>query len=294
MNHHAGYVNIIGNPNVGKSTLMNAMVGEKLSVITSKAQTTRHRILGIVNHDEYQIIYSDTPGILKPSYKLQESMMVNVSQSFDDADIFLYVVELNESIEKNCETITRLNNQKVPVILVINKIDLDKNGDLPEIMKSWQEELPAAEIVPVSAIEKFNLERIFNLILELLPEAPPYFEKDALTDKSERFIVSEIIREKILMSYKKEIPYSVEVEVESFKEEEKIIRISAVIYVERDTQKGIIIGNQGNMLKKVGTFARKDIEQFFEKKVFLELFVKVNKNWRNNEKELKRFGYIKK
>ena len=294
MSHKAGYVNIIGNPNVGKSTLMNAMVGEKLSVITSKAQTTRHRILGIVNHENYQIIYSDTPGILKPSYKLQESMMVNVSQAFDDADIFLYVVELNESIEKNKETISKLKNQKVPVILVINKIDLDKNGELTEIMKNWQDELPDAEIIPVSAIEKFNLERIFNFILEFLPEAPPYFEKDTLTDKSERFIVSEIIREKILTIYKKEIPYSVEVEIESFKKEENIIRISAVIYVERDTQKGIIIGNQGNMLKKVGTFARKDIEQFFEKKVFLELFVKVNRNWRSNEKELKRFGYIRK
>jgi len=292
MGHKAGFVNIIGNPNVGKSTLMNAMVGEKLSVITSKAQTTRHRILGVVNHDDYQIVYSDTPGILKPSYKLQESMMTNVNLAFADADIFLFVTELNEPIEKNQSTIDKLKKQEIPVILVINKIDLDTDGNLNKIMESWQEVLPKAEIVPVSAINKFNLERLFNLIIDNLPEAPAYYPKDTLTDKSERFIVSEIIREKMLQFYKKEIPYSVQVEVESFKEAEKLIRISAIIYVERESQKGIIIGSGGSSLKKVGSNARKDIEAFFAKKVYLELLVKVSKNWRSNDKELKRFGYL--
>ena len=292
MTHRSGFVNIIGNPNVGKSTLMNAMVGEKLSVITSKVQTTRQRIHGIVNHDDYQIIYSDTPGILKPVYKLQESMMGFVHSAFSDADIFLFVTELHEPLEKNTETIEKLNGQDRPVIVVINKIDLDNEGELDKIMETWQEALPKAEIVPVSAIKNFNLQKLFNLILEKLPESPPYFPKDTLTDKSERFIVSEIIREKILLTYKKEIPYSVEVEIESFKETKDIIHISAIIYVERESQKGIIIGSGGGKLKKVGSNARKDIETFFAKKIFLELFVKVNKDWRNNDRELKRFGYL--
>lgn len=294
MVHRSGFVNIIGRPNVGKSTLMNELVGEKLSVITPKAQTTRHRILGMVNSEDYQIVFSDTPGILNPAYKLQESMMINVSQAFQDADIFLYVVELKENIEKSKEIIDRLNSTDIPVIVVINKIDLDVEGELKGIMEKWQEVLPSAHIIPVSALEKFNVIKINELILELLPESPPYYSKDALTDKSERFISSEIIREKILLLYKKEIPYSVEVEVESFKEKEDIIHISAVIYVERDSQKGILIGSQGKQLKKVGSLARKDMEKFFDKKIFLELFVKVNKNWRNNDRELKRFGYIKK
>ncbi len=294
MAHKSGFVNIIGNPNVGKSTLMNAMVGERISAITNKAQTTRHRILGIVNDEDHQIVYSDTPGILSPSYKLQETMMSDVNLAFKDADIFLFVTELKEPFEKNVVTIEKLNKQKEPVILIINKIDLDTEGEIHQIMENWQEKLPRAHVIPISAMNNFNLQKLHNLILELLPEAPPYYPKDALTDKSERFIVSEMIREKILMLYKKEIPYSVEVSIESFKESEEIIKISGVIYVERDSQKGIIIGAGGQKLKKVGTLARKDIETFFNKKVFLELFVKVDKNWRNNEKELKRFGYIKK
>jgi GTPase len=294
MTHRSGFVNIIGHPNVGKSTLMNAMVGEKLSGITAKAQTTRHRIMGIVNHDDYQIVYSDTPGILEPNYKLQETMLTYVNQAFQDADIFLYVVELPTPIEKEQAIIDKLAQHEVPVLLVINKIDLDTEGRLDEVMECWKQAMPKAEIVPVSALHKFNLEKLFGLIVDMLPESPPYYSKDAITDKSERFIASEIIREKILLNYKKEIPYSVEVEIESFKESEDLIRISSVIYVERDSQKGIMIGAQGNMLKRVGTMARKDMEQFFAKKIFLELFVKVNKDWRNSEKELKRFGYIKK
>lgn len=289
--HRSGFVNILGNPNVGKSTLMNALVGEKLSIITSKAQTTRHRIMGIVNGEDFQIVYSDTPGILRPNYKLQESMLKFVNTAFVDADVILYVTDVIEKFDKNASYIARLQKAKVPVLLLINKIDLTNEKKLEDLVEEWHRLLPAVEILPVSALEKVNLELLFDKILSLLPEGPEYYPKDALTDKNERFFVSEMIREKIFLNYAKEIPYSVEVEIEAFKEEEKITRISAVIYVARNSQKGIIIGHKGQALKKVGTEARKDIEGFLDRKVFLEMFVKVKKDWRNELPMLKNFGY---
>ena len=289
--HRSGFVNIIGNPNVGKSTLMNALVGERISIITSKSQTTRHRILGIVNGDDFQIVYSDTPGIIKPNYKLQEKMMDFVSVSFDDADVFLYVTDVIESAEKNAEYIERLSKVKIPVLCLINKIDLVSNEEVENLRLFWENRLPNAKIFEISALNGTNLDTVFNEIVSLLPEGPAWFPKDQLTDKTERFIVSEIIREKILLNYKKEIPYSCEVAVEEFKESPDIIRIKAVIIVERPSQKGIIIGNKGASIKKVGTEARIDIEKFFGKKVFLETFVKVEKDWRNNDRDLSRFGY---
>ncbi len=291
MPHKSGFVNIIGNPNVGKSTLMNNLVGERISIITSKSQTTRHRIKGIVNGDDFQIVYSDTPGVLKPNYKLQESMMKFSTSALVDADIILYVTDVVEKIDKNEEFLQKVQNTSVPVLLIINKIDLTNQEKLEELMALWQEKLPNAEIFPMAAKENFNVENLFKRILELLPEGEPYFAKDEMTDLPERFFVNEIIREKILTNYEKEIPYSVEVEVEEFKDEPKIIRIMAVINVERTSQKGIIIGHQGNALKKVGTEARQDLEAFFGKKVFLKLYVKVTKDWRNKEKSLKNFGY---
>ncbi len=294
MTHKAGFVNIIGNPNVGKSTLMNALVGERLSIITSKAQTTRHRILGIVNSDDFQIVFSDTPGIIKPAYGLQESMMDFVKTAFEDADILIYMVEIGEKELKDEAFFNRISNSKVPVLLVINKIDKSNQQQLEEQVELWQSKVPKAEIFPVSALEHFNTQALFNRIIELLPECPPYYPKDSLTDKSERFFVNEMIREKILLNYEKEIPYSVEVETEEFLEDEMIIRIRAVIMVERDSQKGILIGHKGSALKKVGTAAREEMEKFFQKKVHLELFVKVNKDWRSSEYQLKRFGYNQK
>jgi len=289
--HKAGFVNIIGNPNVGKSTLMNAFVGEKLSIITSKAQTTRHRILGIVNGDDFQVILSDTPGIIKPAYELQTSMMDFVKSAFEDADVLLYMVEIGEKALKDENFFKKLQNSKIPVLLLLNKIDKSDQQILEEQMQYWQEQLPSAEIHPISALENFNVTEVFNRILELLPEAPPYYPKDQMTDKPERFFVNETIREKILLHYKKEIPYSVEVETEEFLEDEDIIRIRSVIMVERDTQKGIIIGHKGAAIKKVGVEARKDLEKFFAKQVHIELYVKVNKNWRSSSQQLKRFGY---
>ncbi|MGB5171171.1 GTPase Era [Eudoraea sp.] len=289
--HKAGYVNIIGNPNVGKSTLMNAFVGEKLSIITAKAQTTRHRILGIVNGENFQMILSDTPGIIKPAYQLQDSMMNFVKSAFEDADILIYMVEIGEKGLKDEAFLSRLENSKIPVLLLLNKIDTSTQETLESQVQYWQEQLPRAEIHPISALTKFNVKPVFNRILELLPEAPAYFPKDQLTDKPERFFVNEIIREKILEHYKKEIPYSVEIETEEFLEDEDIIRIRAVIMVERDSQKGIIIGHKGNALKRVGIAARKDLEKFFDKQVHIELFVKVNKNWRSSARQLRRFGY---
>lgn len=291
MTHKSGFVNIIGNPNVGKSTLMNALVGERLSIITSKAQTTRHRILGIVNGEDFQIVYSDTPGILKPNYKLQESMLKFVNTAFIDADIILYVTDVIEKPDKNKNYLAKVRNAKVPVLLLINKIDLIDEKKLDELVLQWHELLPAAEILPVSALEKTNIGFLFDKILHCLPEGSPFYPKDSLTDKSERFIVSEIIREKIFLNYRKEIPYSVEVGVESFKEEPSIVRIRANIYVMRQSQKGIIIGHQGKALKKVGTEARKDIEGFLDKKVYLELFVKVNQDWRDKPIKLRNLGY---
>jgi len=289
--HKSGFVNIVGNPNVGKSTLMNALVGERISIITSKAQTTRHRILGIVNGDDFQIVYSDTPGVLKPNYRLQESMLNFSRSALTDADVLLYVTDVFDSYEKNADFVEKVNLNTAPLILIINKIDLIDEEKLVVLVEKWKELTPRAEIYPVSAIEKFNIEPLFKRIKDLLPESPPFFDKDQLTDKSERFFVTEIIREKILMNYDKEIPYSVEVEVEQFKEEGGLIRINAVIYAERDSQKGIIIGHGGKSLKKVGTEARKDLEAFFEKKVFLEMYVKVEKDWRNKDTKLKGFGY---
>lgn len=291
MPHKAGFVNIIGNPNVGKSTIMNSLVGEKLSIITSKAQTTRHRIMGIVNGKDFQIVYSDTPGIIVPHYKLQESMMKSVNLALIDADIFLYITDVIETADKNETILNKLQNIKIPILLVINKIDLSDQEKTIFLIKYWQEKLPNAEIIPLSALEGFNLEKLLNRIIELLPQNPPYFPKDQLTDKSIRFFVSEIIREKLMIYYHKEVPYSAQVEVESFKESEDIIRMRVIIFVSRDSQKGIIIGHKGEAIKKVGTEARKDIEEFLEKKVFLELFVKVSKDWRDKERELKRFGY---
>lgn len=289
--HKAGFVNIIGNPNVGKSTFLNAVVGENLAITTPKAQTTRHRILGIVNGDDYQVIFSDTPGIIKPAYEMQEAMMDFVKESFEDADILLYMVEAGEKDLKNEAFFNKIKNAKVPVLLLINKVDQTDQEKLEEMIKYWQEKLPNAEIFPVSALHGFGVDQVLNRILELLPESPPYFAKDQLTDKSERFIVNEKIREKILKHYKKEIPYAVEVETEEFKDEGDRIRIRAIIYVERDSQKGIIIGHKGAGLKRIGTEARKDLEKFFGKKIYLELYVKVNKDWRKKAEQLKRFGY---
>ncbi|MCM1292007.1 MAG: GTPase Era [Bacteroides sp.] len=291
--HKAGFVNIVGNPNVGKSTLMNDLVGERVSIITSKAQTTRHRIMGIVNTDQYQIVFSDTPGVLAPKYKLQESMLGFSEGALTDADILLYVTDVVEDPTKNADFLAKVAKETIPVLLVINKIDLVKNqADLEAIVARWKELLPNAEIFPTSAKEHFNVTNLMNRIVELLPENEPYFGKDALTDKPARFFVTEIIREKILLNYDKEVPYSTEVIVEKFEEKENSIHIMAVIYVERDSQKGIIIGRQGARLKKVGTEARKDIETFFGKRVYLELFVKVEPNWRNRENKLRAFGYI--
>lgn len=291
MGFKSGFVNIIGNPNVGKSTLLNALVGDKLSIITSKAQTTRHRILGIVNGDDYQIIYSDTPGILKPKYKLQESMLKFAAGALKDADVILYVTDYLDDPDKNTEFIYKLKQVDAPILLLINKIDLKINTNLKETVDKWMEIFPESQIIPVSALKKVNLDVVLNEILKQLPASPPYFPDDQLTDKTERFLVSEIIREKIILFYRQEIPYSVEVEVENFKEDEKIIRIEAKIFVARDSQKGIIIGKGGQSLKKTGTEARKDIEAFFGKKVFLELFVKVKKDWKDNERYLKQWGY---
>lgn len=291
--HRAGFVNIVGNPNVGKSTLMNDLVGERISIITSKAQTTRHRIMGIVNTPEYQIVFSDTPGVLKPKYKLQESMLEFSEGALTDADILLYVTDVVEDPEKNKDFLDRVAKETVPVLLVINKVDLVKsNEELEAIVDKWKQRLPKAEIFPISAIEHFNIDNLKKRIVELLPPSPPFFGKDALTDKPMRFFVTEIIREKLLLNYDKEIPYSTEVLVEKFEEKENSIHIMAVIYVERDSQKGIIIGRGGEKIKKVGIQARQDIEKFFDKKVYLELFVKVEKDWRNKENKLKQFGYI--
>ena len=289
--HKSGFVNIVGNPNVGKSTLMNALVGERISIITSKAQTTRHRILGIVNGDDFQIVYSDTPGVLKPNYRLQQSMLKFSNSALTDADVLLYVTDVTDTHDKNADFVEKVKASNAPLLLVINKIDQIDEDRLIELVEKWKALLPQAEIFPLSALLKFNVENLFRRIKELLPESPPYFEKDQLTDKPARFFVTEIIREKILMNYEKEIPYSVEVEVEQFLEDEKMIRINAVIYVERDSQKGIVIGHGGKSLKKVGTEARKDLEIFFEKKVFLEIFVKVEKDWRNKDIKLRSFGY---
>ncbi|MGB1307019.1 MAG: GTPase Era [Flavobacteriia bacterium] len=291
MEHKAGYVNIIGNPNVGKSTLMNALVGERLSIITSKAQTTRHRILGIVNDEQHQIVFSDTPGVMNPAYKLQENMMDFVHGAFQDADILLYMVETGEKGLKDEKLFERLKNTDLPILLTLNKIDRVEQDFVKEQILFWKELLPNAEIHPISALNKFNLDLVMTRIKALLPVSPPYFEKDALTDKSERFFVSETIREKILKYYKKEIPYSVEIEVEEFFDEEDIIKIRAIIFVARESQKGIIIGHKGRALKKVGTLARRDMEAFFQKKIFMDLYVKVNKDWRDDDKQLKRFGY---
>ena len=289
--HRAGFVNIIGNPNVGKSTLMNALVGEKLSIVTAKAQTTRHRIMGIVNGDDYQIVYSDTPGILKPNYRLQQSMMNFVDTAIGDADIILYVTDTVEKGDKNDEYISKLQKVACPVVLVINKIDISDQAQVLQLMNWWKEQLPKAIIFPASAQEKFNLDNIFDAIVDNLPEAPAWYDKDVFTDKNLRFFASEIVREKIFLNYKEEIPYSCEVVVEEFKEGAERYDISAVIYVMRDTQKGIIIGKGGQSLKRVGTLARIEMEDFFQKKVFLRLFVKVDEDWRESKKELKRFGY---
>ena len=294
MKHKAGFVNIIGNPNVGKSTLMNAFVGEKLSIITSKAQTTRHRILGIVNGEDFQMILSDTPGIIKPAYELQESMMDFVKSAFEDADVLVYMVEIGEKELKDDAFFAKIQQSKIPVLLLLNKIDTSNQEELIAQVKLWQSKVPNAEIHPISALTDFNVKTVFDRIIDLLPESPPYYPKDQLTDKPERFFVNEAIREKILLHYKKEIPYAVEVDTEEFFEEEKIIRIRSLILVERETQKGIIIGHKGSALKRVGIEARKDLEQFFGKQIHLELYVKVNKNWRSNQKQLKRFGYQQK
>ncbi|MFA6798057.1 MAG: GTPase Era [Bacteroidales bacterium] len=287
----AGFVNIIGNPNVGKSTLMNALVGERVSVITSKSQTTRHRILGIVNGEDYQIVYSDTPGIIKPAYKLQESMLKASRSALTDADILLYVTDVMETPDKNMEVLTAINKTEIPVLLVINKIDISNQEAVEKLIVTWNQLIPRAEIFPSSALFKFNLDHLLNRILELLPESPAYFDPDQLTDRPERFFVTEIIRAAILENYDREIPYSVEPVVDEFKEEEIILKIRVIIYVERDSQKGILIGHNGSALKRVGTQARKEMEIFFDKKVFLELHVKVARDWRNKPESLKSFGY---
>ncbi len=291
MSHRSGFVNIMGNPNVGKSTIMNALVGEKLSIITPKAQTTRHRIMGIVNGDDFQIVYSDTPGILKPQYKLQETMMTYVNVALSDADMILYVTDVKEHTAFEGEYINRIKESGIPVIIAVNKIDLTNQADLERVVESWHSAFPASPVIPISALKNFNLDVMLNAILDKLPYGLPFFPKDQLTDKHERFFASEILREKILFNYKKEIPYSVEIEIESFTEEKNLIRIRALIHVTRDSQKGIIIGHKGAMLKKVGTEARHELEDFFRKKVFLEIYVKVTKDWRDKPLILKRFGY---
>ena len=291
MDHKAGYVNIIGNPNVGKSTLMNALVGHKLSIITHKAQTTRHRILGILNDKDYQIVFSDTPGVIAPEYKLQESMMNFVYSAFQDADVLIYMIEVGEKGLKDQKLFGRLKKVDTPLLVLLNKIDLAEQDFVAKEMERWKEELPNAELLPISALNNFNIDVIKNKLLELLPVCPPYYDKDAITDKSEKFFVEEIIREKILKHYKKEIPYSVEIEVQEFFEEEDIVKIRAAIHVMRESQKGIIIGHKGMGLKRIGSEARRDIEKMLDKKVFLETPVKVKKNWRNDNRELKKFGY---
>jgi GTP-binding protein Era len=294
MEHKAGFVNIIGNPNVGKSTLMNAFVGERLSIITSKAQTTRHRILGIVNGEDFQVILSDTPGIIKPAYEMQKSMMDFVKSAFEDADVLIYMVEIGEKELKDEAFFNKIIHSQIPVLLLLNKIDKSNQEQLEEQIALWKEKVPNAEIYPISALQNFNVKEVFARILELLPVSPPYYPKDALTDKPERFFVNETIREKILLNYDKEIPYAVEIETEEFLEDEKIIRIRSVIMVERDTQKGIIIGHKGAALKKVGMQSREDLEKFFGKQIHIELYVKVNKDWRSNAYQLRRFGYNQK
>jgi len=291
--HRSGFINIIGNPNVGKSTLMNNLVGEKLSIITSKAQTTRHRILGIVNGDNFQLIFSDTPGIIKPSYELQDSMMDFVKSALEDADVLLYMVEIGEKSIKDSEVHDKIQSAKIPTIILLNKIDLSTQEDIKNQINIWSNQYPDTEIYPVSALNNFNTEKVINRIIELIPESPAYFPKDQLTDKPERFFVNEKLREKILLYYNKEIPYSVEVQTEEFKEEESIIRIRSLILVERESQKGIIIGHNGVALKKIGSKARIDLEKFFGKKIFIELHVKVSKNWRSNSNQLRKFGYKK-
>ena len=289
--HKAGFVNIVGNPNVGKSTLMNLLVGERISIATFKAQTTRHRIMGILNTEDTQIVFSDTPGVLKPNYKLQESMLNFSESALTDADVLLYVTDVVEKPDKNSEFLDKVRRLQVPVLLLINKIDLSNQGELTSLVEEWHESLPDAEIIPISASNRFNVDVVLRRVRELLPDSPPYFGKDQWTDKPARFFVTEIIREKILLYYDKEIPYSVEVVVEQFKEDAKSIRINAVIYVERDSQKGIIIGKEGRALKKVATEARRSLERFFGKTIYLETFVKVDKDWRNSDKELRNFGY---
>jgi GTPase len=291
MSHKSGFVNIIGNPNVGKSTLMNALVGEKISIITKKAQTTRHRIMGIVNGEDFQIVYSDTPGVLKPAYKLQESMMKYVESALDDADVILYITDTYESPNKNQEFLDKIQNLGVPIILVINKVDLTTQEKVTELVEVWSKMLPKARVLPVSALHGFNTDGLIVMIKDLLPEGPEYFSKEVLTDKTMRFFASEIIREKILLHYQKEIPYSVEVEIEEYKEGAKLDSIRAIIYVSRESQKAIVIGHQGKMLKRVGIESRLDLEKFLDKKVFLELYVKVDPDWRDNDNKLKRFGY---
>jgi GTP-binding protein Era len=291
MAHKAGFVNIVGNPNVGKSTLMNALVGERISIITSKAQTTRHRIMGIVNGDDFQIVYSDTPGVLQPKYKLQESMLKFSTSALADADVLIYVTDIFENIKTNEFFLDKVKRSNIPTFVIINKVDKSEPEKLDKLFDLWKEELPDAEVFPVSALLKFNVENLLEKIKTLLPEAEPFFEKDVLTDKPARFFVTEILREKILQNYEKEIPYSVEPLVEEYKDEPNIVRISVIIHVERETQKGIIIGHQGHALKKVGTEARKELEAFLGKKVYLQLFVKVLKDWRNKERDLKQFGY---
>lgn len=292
--HKAGFVNIVGNPNVGKSTLMNLLVGERISIATFKAQTTRHRIMGILNTDDAQIVFSDTPGVLKPNYKLQEAMLRFSHSALRDADVLLYVTDMVESPEKNSDFIAEVRKLDVPILVLINKIDLADQQELVKKVELWHELIPEAEILPISAIAKFNVDVVMRRVMELLPESPPYFEKDALTDKPARFFVTEIIREKILLHYDKEIPYVCEAAVEHFKEDEGKIYIKAIIYVERDSQKGIIIGHEGSALKRVATDARRDLEKFFGKKIFLEIYVKVDKDWRNSDRQLRRFGYDQK
>ena len=289
--HKAGFANLVGNPNVGKSSLMNLFVGDRISIATFKAQTTRHRILGILSSDDYQIVFSDTPGVLKPNYKLQEAMLAFSLSALEDADVLLYVTDMIEDSSKNSDFIEKVEKLNIPILVLINKIDLTNQENLISLVEQWHERLPKAEIFPVSAKAKFNTDKVLERIIELLPESPNYFDKDQLTDKPSRFIVSEILREKILLYYDKEIPYSTEVVVNEFHEEDKIIHISATIYVERESQKGIIIGHRGIALRKVGMEARRDIERFFNKKVFLKTFVKVDSDWRNSDKELKMFGY---
>ncbi|MCR4765995.1 MAG: GTPase Era [Bacteroidaceae bacterium] len=292
--HKAGFVNIVGNPNVGKSTLMNALLGERISIATFKAQTTRHRIMGIYNTDDMQIVFSDTPGVVKPAYKLQESMLEFSNSALADADVLLYVTDVVEKAEKNDDFIDKVRKLEVPIIVLINKIDLSNQQNLEVLVEEWHSKLPMAEIIPISASNRFNVDVVLRRVKDLMPDSPPYFDKDQWTDKPARFFVSEILREKILLYYDKEIPYSVEVVVERFKETENNISINAIIYVERESQKGIIIGHQGKALKKVSTEARKSLEKFFGKKIYLETFVKLDKDWRNSDKELRNFGYDQK